>query len=742
MFLTRLRSAALASVLCWAALPGSAGAAERFAIVDEVGTPVMGALVELRDAAGTHELGRTDATGRIALPDLASGELVVRARGFETRALPASERGAKLALTRALTTIGSVSVATGTDESLHRLPVAASSLDRRALAVNPASTGDGILRSLPGFDRTRSNSAFTAYGQLRLSFSGAGTDRGAMFVDGIPAQDGFGGQIDWAAYPAAEFQRVELLRGGGSALYGSGGIGGVLAVQTFGPAARSAPLEGSLDLAGGSHDSRGAAVRVRGPAGPRIAASLSSDNGTISAFQLPPGKQTPLDTNATSTFTTTRLRAKYYATNSNLELGFLDSYDRQAQGRPNYGFDRRLDQFDARYERATGDGLLAISTFTRGWRVMNQADRAPSLPGEVLYTQHVPSHDTGAAVAWKRGGVDLEGDLRSIAGGSEQVDASGALQSSAGGHQTVLGIALQDRVQGSRFEAVAGARVDSIRSRGESTSFATPAPAVASITSRSASAFSPRLAARYDLSANLALRASASEGFRAPFLNELLRSYTISGVRYLGNPALTPERSRTLDAGLDLIAGPTRATLGFSETAVSNAIAFVTIAPGVAQRSNLSQTQTDGLTLEVVRRLGACSRLRLSGVAQFARVTEGSPANVGKRLAFVPQQSAAASYEGRLGSASAGVSLAYLGQTYADDLNADPLGTALVAGARISAPLANGASLTLGAENLANRQYRATSDRLGPPPTMTLRWRIPFGASAPSDVGAQDCRLP
>jgi outer membrane receptor protein involved in Fe transport len=742
MFLTRLRNVALASAFCLATLPFGASAAEHLAIVDEAGAPVEGALVELRDAAGTHELGRTDVAGQIVLPDGATGEIVVRARGFEPGTFPAGERGPKLALTRTLPTIGNVSVATGTEESLHRLPVAASSLDRRALALIPASTGDGVLRSLPGIDRTRSNSAFTAYGQLRLSFSGAGTDRGSMFVDGVPAQDGFGGQVDWAAYPAAEFQRVELLRGGGSALYGSGGIGGVLAIQTFGPAARSTPLEGSLDLGAGSHYARGAALRVRGPVGPRVAASLSSDAGTIYAFQLPPGKQTPLDTDATSTFTTTRLRAKYFGTGSSVELGFLDSYDRQAQGRPNYGFDRRLDQLDARYERAIGDGLLAISTFTRGWRVMNQADRAPSLPGEVLYTQHVPSNDTGAAVAWKRGGIDVEGDLRSIAGGSEQVDATGAPQSSAAGHQTVLGLALQDRVQGSRFEAVAGARVDSIRSRGDSTSFASPVPAVASITSRSASALSPRLAARYDLSRNLALRASASEGFRAPFLNELLRSYTISGVRYLGNPGLTPERSRTFDAGLDFIAGPTRTTLGFGETVVSNAIGFVTISPGVAQRSNLSQTQTDGVTLDVVRRLGACSRLRLSGVTQFARVTEGSPANIGKRLAFVPQQSASASYEGRLGSASAGVSLAYLGQTYADDLNADPLGTAFVAGARISAPLANGASLTLGAENLANRQYRATSDRLGPPPTVTLRWRVPFGAGSSGDGAAQDCRLP
>ena len=60
-----------------------------------------------------------------------------------------------------------------------------------------------------------SNSAFTNYGQLRASFSGAGNDRGLVLVDGIPAQDGFGGQIDWQAYPPNDIQFAELLRGAG-----------------------------------------------------------------------------------------------------------------------------------------------------------------------------------------------------------------------------------------------------------------------------------------------------------------------------------------------------------------------------------------------------------------------------------------------------------------------------------------------------------------------------------------------
>ncbi len=741
MLEVRVFRVALASAFFLIAVGFAALANGTLAIVDEGGAPVEGALVQLRDAAGTHELGRSDAGGRIVLPPGAAGEIVVRARGFETRTIPAQPSPSTLALTRTLPTIGTVSVATGANESLHRLPVAASNLDRRSLALIPASTSDGVLRSLAGNDRTRSNSAFTAYGQLRLSFSGAGSDRGSMFVDGVPAQDGFGGQVDWAAYPVAEFQRVELLRDGGSALYGSGGIGGVLAVQTFGPAGPSAPPDGSLDFGAGTHYSGSAAIRLRSPIGRRVVASVASDAGTITAFELPPGHQTPIDSDATSAFDTTRVRAKYFGDRSSLELGMLDSHDGQAQGRPNYGFHRTLDQVDARFERAIGDGSFALSSYARAWQVINLADRAPSQPGVPLYTQRVPSNDFGASASWRRGGFNVESDVRTVSGRADQANGSGQPQSSATGHQTIAGLALQDSVQARRFEAVAGARVDSIASGGDSTTFATPAPSVASISARSASAFSPRLAARYDLSPNTALRASASEGFRAPFLNELLRSYTISGVRYLGNTGLEPERSRTVNLGIDALGTATRYTLGFGETVVSNAIAFVTLSPAIQQRSNLAKTQTDGLTLEIVRRLGACSRLRVSGVSQYARVTAGIPADIGKRLAFVPQQSVSAAYEGRLGGGSAGVSLAYLGQTYADDLNLDPLGAALVASIRLAAPLPGGASVALSAENFADRLYRSTSDRLGPPPTLMLNWRVPLGPPRSAGDAGGECPL-
>src|SRR6202011_5002938 len=159
--------------------------------------------------------------------------------------------------------IGSVTVVSGSAQSLHRAPQAASVLDARTLRASTAASLDAVLRTLPGFDRDRSNAPFTNYGQLRLSFAGAGSDRATLFVDGVPAQDGFGGQVDWNAIPTASVARAELLRGPGSALYGSGAIGGALSLTTISPASIAAAR---LDASAGGTDRGSASFAATGPA--------------------------------------------------------------------------------------------------------------------------------------------------------------------------------------------------------------------------------------------------------------------------------------------------------------------------------------------------------------------------------------------------------------------------------------------------------------------------------------------
>lgn len=658
----------------------------------------------------------------------------VSAPGYETRTITLDPNTHVVVLQRMLPVIAAVRVATGSPQTLHSLPVAAAALDRAAIASNPAITSDALLRQLPGFDRTRSNSMFSNYGLLRVSFAGAGSDRGLVLVDGVPAQDGFGGQVDWAAYPPQSLQRAELLMGAGSALYGAGAVGGVLDMQTFAPPSTAgAPVAGSLTFAGGSHAYSRQSTNASAWLSPRLSSAVSLQQQRMQYYDLPPAYDSPVNTIASSDASMASVRLRYKAGDrDSVEAGERAAWDDQFEGRPNYTFSRRFGQTDVRYTHGTAQSILQAGVFTRTTYIVNVADQFPTKPGVLRYVQNVPTNEDGFSAAWINGGgastFELRADARHVRGETRQYGTGNAFQNSGSGSQNLYGFAAQQTWRGKRLQIVAGARFDTLRSYDEQQQSvskgvfnATSPPA------RSDSAVSPRIALRYDLTPRLALRASSGAGFRPPFLNELVRGYFIGNVAYQPNPSLVPERSSTGSAGIDYADGNSRIALDVFDTKVNDAIMFRTIDPTHQLRSNVAGTRTDGYTLTLTRAMGACSRLSASFTNQYARVTSGPSQIVGNRLQYVPQQSGTLSYTTQTGTVTTGLSLAYIGQTYADDLNTQPLGTPLLVGANVHIPVGDGATVDVAADNLTNARYLSSIDRFGPPAVISVGVSLPLG---------------
>lgn len=99
----------------------------------------------------------------------------------------------------------------------------------------------------------------------------------------------------------------------------------------------------------------------------------------------------------------------------------------------------------------------------------------------------------------------------------------------------------------------------------------------------------------WDIGDTVQLRASWGEGFRAPNFNELY--YPDSGYGYAGNPDLRPERSHTVEAGLDWRpARAHRVGLSVYRSRVRDLIAFA--APGTNNAINIDRAELDGVELE------------------------------------------------------------------------------------------------------------------------------------------------
>ncbi len=229
------------------------------------------------------------------------------------------------------------------------------------------------------------------------------------------------------------------------------------------------------------------------------------------------------------------------------------------------------------------------------------------------------------------------------------------------------------------------------------------------------------------------MRAAFGTGLRAPYLNELVRSFRIGAVLQQSNPSLVPERSRSAQVGFDVATRAARFAFDYTGTRVRNAIGFATIATNVQQRANFGRTATDAYTAEYDRG-GACARVRGFATSQHARVAAGSAAQIGKRLAYVPDSAASLSFERTVRALTGAVELSYSGPTFADDLERQPLGSAVLVGGRITLRSAGGTALSLAVDNLADKVYLTSVDRAGPPSSVTLRLSVPLGARTPASA--------
>jgi hemoglobin/transferrin/lactoferrin receptor protein len=130
-----------------------------------------------------------------------------------------------------------VVVAHKVERSVRDIAANVTVVSRQDLAANLATTVADVFRYAPGIDYEGSGSRFGSEG---INIRGIGGNRVAILIDGVPLSD----QFDVGSFSNATrdfinaglIERIEVLHGPASALYGSSAIGGVVAVRTPDPA--------------------------------------------------------------------------------------------------------------------------------------------------------------------------------------------------------------------------------------------------------------------------------------------------------------------------------------------------------------------------------------------------------------------------------------------------------------------------------------------------------------------------
>jgi len=556
------------------------------------GLPVPDLVLVVR-GAGTERRVVTGPEGRYRVPALAPARysLSLRAPGFLLSGPAEVEVGATeavldLALVPAPVREHVLVAATRDEAALSTVGITATVLEADRIAEREAPSLLALLEEVPGVAVARNGglglqgSAFVRGGESNFA---------RILVDGVPINEP-GGEYNLGPLLPLELERVEVVRGAASSLYGTDALAGVIELVTRQyPAAPRFRAEGQAGSFAWRRAEAGTAGRSGGLDWNVGALDLRTDNDQPNSALRQDGGAAVLGLEAGAR-TSLRLNLRGEDTR-------VGTPGPTAFGRPD---------LDARFERQALVGGLLVRHATgmarhelrlgyalQDWLSVDPVDSGPYVPRSGDVVAPFPVSDFPDPLGFQQdtrrfsSGYQVEAQL----GGGHLVTLGGEVERETGAvgsraepllrpSRTNLGAYAQDRlVLSGRVFLTVGARVE------HNDSFGTRAV--------------PRVAAAWRLGTggHTTLKASAGTGIKEPTFFE---SFGVSFFAQ-GNPALRPERSLTADAGIEerLFGDRLRLEATAFDHDYRDQINFQVVDPQTFQGTfvNLGRTRARGLEL-------------------------------------------------------------------------------------------------------------------------------------------------
>ena len=473
---------------------------------------------------------------------------------------------------------------------------------------------DQSLRLVPGFTLFRRSDSRTAnptsQGDSLRGVGGNGASRALVLYDDIPLNDPFGGWVYWGRIARQELRSVEVLRGGGSSLYGSGALSGVVNLvpqrepRNLFSAEISAGSESTPDLSLADN------VQIHSWTINTSGEGFRTDGYVV----VPAGQRGSVDTLVNSYHGDGQVVARRKMARGDFFVASEFYDEARNNGTPLQTNDTQLWQFSSGLNLLTHLAGLEFRGYGSG-QSYNQTFSSIALDRNsesLTRAQHVPAQQIGGELILSRSlGTRNQlvggGDVRSVRGFSNETAFASSIATSlvdSGGYQLTSGAFLQDSVRlHSRLLFTAGVRYDNWDNYNAHTSTTSLVPTIkksfTAFADQSDHAFSPRAALLFRAGERVTLTGSWYESFRAPTLNELYRSFRLGNALTLANSQLQAEQLKGSEAGVNYYFGATRIHTGFFWMQVSDPVANVTLSTTPAlitrERENLGKTRSRGL---------------------------------------------------------------------------------------------------------------------------------------------------
>lgn len=416
---------------------------------------------------------------------------------------------------------------TRTERRLADTPVATEVINRSEIEASGAVNVADLLTSRTGIE------VFSALQGEGIRLQGLDSKHVLILIDGRRVTGRLSGTVDLTRYPIESIERVEIVRGGSSALYGSEAMAGVVNLIT-----RQAKEPLSFETQGlyGSLNSglfSGTMALNTEAADTRVTAGWRRQD----AYDLTPG--TPGTTgNALNEVTLSNNSTFNFSRDLQVKT-HLDYFNRGQYGIDGSAtgalFDRtnNTESFSAAVEpQFTLPGLANLRVgayynhyrdqYLKDQRNSNALDQYEQTVDQLAQLQIQDERAVGLDHILTSG-VELAYERLS----TDRLNA-------AFGDRTRAALFTQDEWQAlPSLVVLPGLRAD--------------------LDSRYGTNLAPKVALRYDPAQAVTLRASLGTGFRAPDFKELMLQFqnVSSGYEVVGNPNLSPESSTSLNLGLE-----------------------------------------------------------------------------------------------------------------------------------------------------------------------------------------------
>ena len=625
-----------------------------------------------------------------------------------------------------------VVTATRTERSLESLPSSVSVITQEEIEKAAAFRTDELLRELPGVYVRSYQGILSSSTTNDVSIRGlTGEDRVLVLVDGIPVNDPYGGAVEWNETGLDDLERIEVVRGPGSALYGSNAMGGVVNIMTKKPGG-----EFKASAKAGYGEMNTSTVSARSSAGVGrfgyfISGSYLDSDGYC---DIPKEKKKSYHTNKEVERKNFNGKLGFDIDDTSFATFLFSHYEQEDTGRykvPGYEVNADQDRYGLSYRKDGGAWNIVASAYKKdddSDYTSPYYDSAEKIYNAISYISSNDQETYGGSVQfsvnafdshlltvggdYKRGKIDRKDDYL-ISDRDIMVE----------GKQEYMSLFVQDEISiGDKLSVVVGGRYDWWESFDGYGYDDDVSPKETDYAEKKDESFNPKVGANYRLFENTTLRGSAGTAFRAPGLSDLYRTYVGATATYRANPDLDPEKLVSYEFGIDQYFGDAflvRATFYHTDAKdfVENIYTETIDGHKYYDKKNVGKVRIQGVEVEANWKMNQRWSAFASATFNETKIREydDDPDLEGQYLAHSPRNNYAFGLEyGNPDFVNAKLTGRYVGRRFNDDANDTELEAYFTTDLKVSRKIGEHVELSFVAENINDVQVEEASGYVSP----------------------------